>query len=733
MSSSRVLRSKLMPPTLHEDSIERPRLVQRLRDADAALWLVSAPAGYGKSTLVVQALQGFAGHVGWVSLDRVDNDAVRFWAHVAAAVIADATELDRVLELVDPDNLSTTIDELVANIEQHVDPVIVVFDDLHEISNREITDAISRILTHPPDNLTIAVTARADPTLPISRLRARGRLVELRARDLTFTTEEAGQLLGTGVEALTIERIVATTEGWPTALRMLAVSTTTDRSAGDLLEAAAQGGPDLSDFLASEALSVQRDEVQQFLIETSILDDLDPAMCDAVTGRPSSLSMLRDLANRQVFTELVNPITNTFRYHRLFRDFLRSRAEELDPTRLKALHRAAAVRYDEHNNPTPAIRHAMAAGEDSMALQTLKRHYITYSQMGRLPTVMEWLELYGLERARTDSVLRRVAAWGFLNARRYEVVDEWLNPPHPDDPAERDRFLAEAGTICSHRARHLGQLDEAVRFAEEADRLLVDRDDLLATAVDSVRAIALVLAGEQAEEASLAAVTVGNTLQIDAAIMIGYSCLAYLAVADPDRTDEADALADQALAFITSPLLERFHQPALALLVKSQVALARGLPADATELADRGEVVARAGSEPLIAALIHCQQARIDHLQGRLDDSRARLRQADVAAGDHGGRYIADVIRRTRNDTRFAAVDDQHLPPGAIDLSARELAVLQLLPHRLPRRKLAAQLHISENTLKSHLASIRHKLGVVGRSDIVERARELDLLEKDVS
>ncbi len=724
----RYLRSKTRPPRLHEDSVKRPRLSEVLAEGDRPLWLISAPAGYGKSTAVVQALDRFDGRVGWVSIDRVDNDPIRFWTHVAAALLEGSDGFDGFLERVDPDQLDQFVDELVADVESRQDRTVLVLDDLHEITNPDITDSLARILNHPPPNLTVAIATRADPALPIGRLRSQGRLLETRAADLAFDADEAAELLGPGLDRGAVSNIVASTEGWPTALRMLAVSSTAARSADLLIEAASESGPDLADFLAAEALGVQRPPVQQFLIETSILADLNPALCDAVTGRPGSLTVLRELARGQVFTELVEPATNTFRYHPLFRDFLRSAAEELGKEDLEQLHRRAARWFTDEGDPTPAIRHNMAAGESEAALAVITTHWVRYSHDGLLATVLDWLEMYGLDQVRASTTLRYAVAWAHLNARRYEAMDEWLGDPVVGDGDDLNQMLAERHTIESHRARHLGDLERAVAEAEAAVALIPDPENWMSTVVNAPLALTQLLAGRSPHDAATASINIGVVEQVDSSIVIGYSCLAYTASLDEDRLDEAEALADQAMAFVTSPILERFHQPALALLAKAQVAAARGLVSDATELLDRAEAIGQAAVEPLLLVLIHCRQARLEHLQGRFDEARARLRQAEHAASDRAGDHLDDVIRRTRNDIRFAAVDEQHLPPGAVDLSVRELAVLQLLPHRLARKELAAQLHVSENTIKTHLASIRHKLGVTGRADIVARARELDLL-----
>ena len=185
--------------------------------------------------------------------------------------------------------------------------------------------------------------------------------------------------------------------------------------------------------------------------------------------------------------------------------------------------------------------------------------------------------------------------------------------------------------------------------------------------------------------------------------------------------------ADAALAFSPNRVLERFHQPSLALLVKARVALENGLPAEAAQYIDRAESIAERAEEPLVLVLVHCTQALVSHQQGHGAQARSRLRLAEATAGVDPHPYLAKTIRRTRNAIRFVAAST---PRNLPELTERELAVLRLLPYGFTRRELGDQLFVSENTIKTHLTSLRHKLGVTGRADqIVERAKRIGLLD----
>lgn len=724
--ATRYLRSKVLAPALHAESVFRHRLVDQLIESSARVWLLSAPAGFGKTTLVAQALDASTDDVAWFSIDRADNDGARFWTHFAAAVLGDGLELEELVESLDADDLNATADEIIARIERDARPLTVVFDDLHEITNHEITETLGRIVTHPPSNLRVVITSRVDPDLPIGRLRAHGVLAEIRAQGLAFTVEEAGVVFN-GLDHATVEGVVSRTEGWATALRLLAVSIDGSVTIDEALDSLGTDRSDIADFLSVEALGALRPELQRFLVTTSIVDELTPELADRLTEAPGSLAILRELTRSQVFTDLVDPAANTYRYHRLFREFLRQRAEELGRDVLAGLHRRAADWHAQHENPTATIDHAMAAGNDELALQTIKQHFSAYGQAGRMPTTRQWLETYGLDRCYEDPELRLNAAWVTLNVRRYDEVERWLELPATE--VATPSYLAQAHAIRSHLARHLGHLDRALEEAEKAVSVVPESnpETLDWSFVYAVLTMTQFIVGSPDYDMACAAVSAGLPVANHSSVMTGYSGLAAWAAIAEGRLDEADAYADQALSFVTSPALERFHQPVIALLVKSQVAMRRGQVGDASSFAERAEHFAIAGVEPLLAIMARCQIAHVAHARGYSDDARRWLREAETLLVKNDAPQLAELIRRTRNDIRFAH-SASALP---VELSDRELAVLRLLPHGLSRKELGAQLFVSENTVKTHLTSLRHKLGVTGRSsEIVARAVELGILDE---
>ena len=719
------LHAKIHPPRLNDRSVARPRLSERLNQDGSRVCLVSAPAGYGKTTVVLQALTETKSEVAWLSLDPVDNDPVRFWVHLGAAVMRETASLNEFLDGLEPDRSDDALDTIIAHIERLSSEMTIVLDDLHTVTNPEVHERLSRLVTNLPTNLTLVLVTRSDPPLPIGRLRATGMLCEVRSADLAFTLDEASMLFEDRYPSSEIGAVLDRTEGWVAALRLLALTSSDGRGVDDILRDAEIGTAGLGDFLAGEALGSLPVDLQGFLVETSILETLNPEVCDAITGREGSLARLRELTRRQVFTELIDPVTNTYRYHGLFRTFLRERAEELNRHRFRSLHASAAAWFADRHEPRLTIEHALAAGDDPLALATIKKNYYSFGQAGLLDSVNEWLVAYGEDRCRRDPELRLAAAWAALNARRYQDVDHWLDDPTGEngDPV----WKVQEHTIRSHRARHLGDLQEALAQARHAIRAFDYPGQMIndRSIAYSALGLAELLAGGAEREVFVAAIETGHEVGNDSSIAIGRSGLAFVAV-ESGALAEADVHADAALAFSPNRVLERFHQPSVAFLVKARVALENGLPAEAAQYIDRAESIAARAEEPLVLVLVHCTQALVFHRQGNGAQARSRLRIAEATAGVDPHPYLAETLRRTRNAIRFVAAST---PRNLPELTEKELAVLRLLPHGLTRRELGEQLFVSENTIKTHLTSLRHKLGVTGRADqIVDRAKKIGLL-----
>ncbi|TEU15453.1 MAG: hypothetical protein E3J21_13095, partial [Anaerolineales bacterium] len=400
--------TKLHPPLIGSDHLERPRLLGTIHEAVTTrrLTLFSAPAGSGKTTLLAALPHAFPDlPLAWLSLDKEDNDPTNFLAVLLAALqelhpslFANTQTL--LTNLPNPGaDLRRFMGVLINDIlEAQPDPFVLVLDDLHAVTEPAVHGALDYLLDHLPPPLHLAVATRHDPPLALARLRARGQLAELRLTDLRFTHDEVTTLLnerlGLNLPGDDITTLQNRTEGWVAGLRLLAasldrISTEIERSA--FITHLAQTDRYVFDFLAEEVLNRQEPEVRTFLLETAILPELTPALCQAVTGRSDTWTVLEDLYRRNLFlAALDDPGTplHTYRYHDLFAEFLRQRLVQEMPDRTAELHRRAA---EAQTDPARAIRHYLAAEMWPEAAQAIEQAGKQLLYRGALDTLRDWI------------------------------------------------------------------------------------------------------------------------------------------------------------------------------------------------------------------------------------------------------------------------------------------------------------------------------------------------------
>jgi LuxR family maltose regulon positive regulatory protein len=420
--------TKLQPPLPRSDVIPRPRLLAALRDGltSRRLTLLSAPAGYGKTTLLADCgLRivdcGFDRHspapirhppsairhqMAWLTLDEGDNDPALFLAYLVAALrrlnpACGATAQTLLSDLPDPGAQARRLVGVLVNdvMETLPDPFALVLDDLHLITEPTVYIALDYLLAHLPPQMHLGIATRHDPPLALARLRARGQLAELRAPDLRFTSDEAtaflNETLRLGLSSDDLVALQSRTEGWAVGLRLLSgsldrIPTPAGRAA--FIAHLAHTDRYVFDFLADEVLSRQSEAVRTFLLETSILPELTAPLCNAVTGRTDAAAILDDLDRRSLFITLVSssqfPNFPIYQYHALFAEFLRQRLQHEMPERGAELHRRAA---QAQTIPDRAIAHYLAAQMWEEATQAIEQVGGGLIAQGLLPTLLGWL------------------------------------------------------------------------------------------------------------------------------------------------------------------------------------------------------------------------------------------------------------------------------------------------------------------------------------------------------
>jgi LuxR family maltose regulon positive regulatory protein len=736
--------AKLAAPRQREELVDRPRIVDAL-DAPrgAALTLVAAPPGYGKTTAVRAWCASRGTALAWVTLDEGDNDPVRLWTYAATAV-------DRVRQGLGRSALrrlsvagapiESPVDELMNGIAAFGEDLVLVLDDLQAVTDPECLASIDHALKRLPGTARLVAITRADPALELAQLRARGSLGELRASELAFTAAEAHELLvergGLDLGAGEVELLLERTEGWPAALLFALLWL---RGVDDPRRAVREFGGDhrfVADYLSEVVLGGLDDDTRTFLLRASVLGRFTAGLCDGVLGRSDSARLLDELARSNLFVARLER-GGWFRVHALFAEFAGFQLASVEPGTAAEIRRLAAGWLRVHGLPVEAVEHAAAAGDHELVAQLLVEHHLTLIRNGAARTLLRWV------RTLPDDVVVGHPELAVAAATAAAMVGHRT--------LEQRRFLGLASRAEAERPEGVGPYVQAVAgmvLAASVDR------DIGRSIAEGRRAVELAETGADA---------------VVVAALAGYARALYLA----GRLDEAWAAA---LRAVEHPEAERrapghaFARSTLALVAADQgrLGFARAHAEKAKEIVGAvgssrswlganasvalGAVLALEGnlaeSERELAhaeRFFHDEVATVQHAwllvllarvrcrRGRLDEAEATLRSASDALSElaDSGRVgsLAAEVEQEIGAARARAGNGEVLEPP----SDAELAVLRLLATDLSAREIGAELFLSPNTVRSHTRALYRKLGVGSRIDAVARAGALGLLGKSES
>jgi LuxR family transcriptional regulator, maltose regulon positive regulatory protein len=468
--SSPLLETKFHVPRRRQGLVTRPRLIERFgRGGESPLTLVSAPAGFGKTTLLTEWLT--AGDEGrataWLSLDKRDNDPALFWTYLISA-------LERALPGVGagalavlqsaPSPIEPVLATLLNELDAVADEVVLVLDDYHLIERPDIQEGMAFLLDHLPPQVHLVIAGRADPALPLARLRARGELVEIRAADLRFTPDEAAAYLNEAMSldltAEDIDALETRTEGWIAALQLAALSMQDRDDVAGFIAGFAGDDRFVVDYLVGEVLARQPDDVRTFLLQTSVLSGLTGSLCDAVTGQDGGGARLESLERANLFLVPLDDRRRWYRYHHLFADVLRTHLLDEAPELVPELHRRAGDWCEAHDDRAEAIRHAMAAGDTERAATLVELAAPELQRNRQDATVRGLLEALPAEVFANRPVL----AMHDIGARmvtgdvagvedRLDEVERRLDEPSPEMVVvDEDEFARLPAHIAMYRA-----------------------------------------------------------------------------------------------------------------------------------------------------------------------------------------------------------------------------------------------------------------------------------------
>jgi LuxR family maltose regulon positive regulatory protein len=534
-----LLTTKLYIPPIRPELVPRPHLIERLNAglrSGHKLTLISAPAGFGKTMLVNAWLRGTGRSFTWLSLDEGDNTLPRFLDYLIAAFQHIDEEIGQteqnLLQAPHPPPVETLLTELINDSAAQPTPFVLVLDDYHTITELGVHEAVRFLLEKQSLQIHMVIISRHDPPLPLSRLRGRGQITEIRQRDLRFTVEEAttflNQLMGLNLETSQVAALNGHTEGWITGLQMAAFALQS-RIADDgtdpvprFIESFSGRHHFILDYLTDEVLKRQPEPIYQFLLRTCILEQMCSDLCDALTGQTSSQQTLEHLQRANLFVVPLDGERRWYRYHRLFAELLRARLQEAAPEQIPDLHFRAATWHDQNALPTKAVHHALAIPDFDLAADVIERAILTATTWSSVSVALfsEWFNPLPEDVLRARPRLRLFASRVlYLTGQREETerILQELTTLLQGDPAIPDAKNI-LGLVIVDRASYAavrGNVQQAIEFAHQALTHWPEENAPMRMRVSSVLGLAHFRAGnmteaEQAFSQAIAAAKAAN-------------------------------------------------------------------------------------------------------------------------------------------------------------------------------------------------------------------------------
>jgi LuxR family maltose regulon positive regulatory protein len=737
------LETKLHGPEARGEWVVRPQLVSYLAGLVTRLVLVDAPAGFGKTTVVAQWRSSAAETrpFAWISVDPGDNDPGRLWWHVVSAVHRACPKLDAdkvlaALRVQVPDFEGTVLPLVVNELAALAEPVVVVLDDYHMITERACHDQIAFLLLHLPSAIQVVLITRVDPPLALARMRAAGDIAEVRAPELRFTPAQAGELVaavaGFGLSPPDLAELVERTEGWPAGLYLAALMLRGHPSPGDFIRQFTGNSRFVFDFLAEDVLSRQPSEIRQFLARTAILSRFCAPLCDAVTGSANSAGIIDMLKRDNLFIVPLDDSGRWFRYHHLFAQALRHELARTEPGMLPALHERASGWHRQWGSADEAISHAHAAGDVAGVVDLIAGNWYAYVDSGQEATVRGWLSSLGDSLVSAHPLAAHCAAWVAALSGDRRSLRRWL--PIVEAAEQEDVLPDGIRSLQSSAAllqgtfgfEGIGPMREA---AARAVTLETDPASPWHALARSSYAATLYWCGELETAAAQAQAASSGRGSIALIRMVGFTILSLIA-AEQGNLDEAEQQAWTAREIVTTADsdLEGAPQSSLAFTAVGAVSAARGQRTDALAEFERALRIRR--KHPGISSwftlelLLRMAPVLLD--AGDRPRAVELLSEARLLLTSSPDGAEVQLARLDQVERRLAGE-----PPEVLvsePLTAREATVLRLLRGSLSLREIGLELHLSTNTIKTHTGAIYRKLGVSRRQEAVARGRAIGIL-----
>jgi len=730
--SGDLLQTKLYVPRLRPFLVPRPHLIQQLNrgcQLGCKLALISAPAGFGKSTLLnawVRQVEPSTS-VAWLSLDDGDNDLIRFFTYFVAALQTIKSNFGQgvMVTLHSPEaiNIEEILTTLINEIIDFTDNIVLVLDDYHVIESPPIDKALSFLLEHLPAHMQLVIASRIDPSIPLSRLRARGQITELRAKELRFTPDETAtflnQVVGLDLSSQNVAALGNRTEGWIAGLQLAALSMQGYEQASDITAFINRfTGSDryIQDYLTDEVLQQRPTGTREFLLQTSILQRLSGPLCDAVrgvgketatsaalsTGVNNSQTILENLESANLFIIPLDNERHWYRYHHLFGDLLKHRLTKTYPHLISKLHQRASVWYENEGYIDDAIYHAQAADDTTRIADILEENWQVIVHRGELTKLKRLLDTLGPTYTKKSAPLSMAYCWIYTLTRANDLI-----PAHLQDI--REILKKEAVTNDGQQPIKLAVIPSLVETMEAV--IALDRKQPEKAKAHAMTAISLIpddpnpatrglLQGAASYRLAQAHRELGEYEQAIAILLAGLEMLKasenYIGAANTilqivhmyqqvGKTQEAITLCNDMLTYI-----EAHHW----------------------------EIISPSG-------LVYVTLAELQAESGSFDLARKNLENGRRLGEQIKSQQILQIADRVAAKLGSATPQPQ---PLVEPLSQRELEVLNLIAQGLSNREIGKQLYLALDTVKGHNRRIFGKLGVKNRAQAVNKAISLKII-----
>ncbi|MBE9029310.1 helix-turn-helix transcriptional regulator [filamentous cyanobacterium LEGE 11480] len=653
-----LLETKLYLPRWSADLVSRPRLIDRIQP-QRKLTLISAPAGFGKTTLLAEWIAAIPTRpVAWVSLEPSDNESTIFWTYLITALQNIQPHLGgrarSLLQSPQPPPIESVLMTLLNELTTIEANIALVLDDYHAIETPAIHSSIGFLLNHLPPQIHLIIASRADPPLALARLRSHGELTELRVSDLRFTPDEAAaflnQAMGLAISAVDVSALEQRTEGWIAGLQLAALSLQGREDIPDFVAAFSGDDRYIVDYLMEEVLQRQPDRIRRFLLQTAILERLSGSLCDAVTQQTDGQAMLETLERGNLFIIPLDNKRQWYRYHHLFADVLLAHAQTAWPEQLPQIHGRASEWYEQKSLFSDAIRHALAAQEFERAASLIEQVWPTMRNRQQESTVLSWIKLLPDPLIRARPALSVAYALVLLNTGQLEAVEARLQdaeralaqfePTVPGRPPaapaalqngmEQYRSLpASIANTRAFRAQALGDFAGAITYAQQALTLLPTEDDNERAVTAAFLGLAYWTNGDvaAAHQSFAEGLMIFQTLGIIQIAVCGTLILANMGMAQ-GRLRATIATCEQALQLAAQqpvPILQGTPDLYLAL---SEIHYEQGDLATASQLLEKGEALREHGSVSGADYLWWLVRAQLTAAQGDLDKALEQLQAA---------------------------------------------------------------------------------------------------------